>query len=65
MIDREDRNFKLAHGVRITADPETMSKDQLVDEVYDLGNYASSLQTQIRALRAVLHTAMKKGLNNE
>lgn len=65
MIDRENRNFKIAHGVRITADPETMSKDQLVDEVYDLGNYASSLQTQIRALRAVIHTALKKGLTDD
>ena len=65
MIDRENRNFKIAHGVRITADPETMSKDRLVDEVYDLGNYASSLQTQIRALRAVIHTALKKGLTND
>ena len=65
MIDRENRNFKIAHGVRITAYPETMSKDQLVDEVYDLGNYASSLQTQIRALRAVIHTALKKGLTDD
>ena len=65
MIDPENRKFKIAHGVRISADPETMGKDRLVDEVYDLGNYASSLQTQIRALRAVLHTAMKKGLDND
>ena len=63
MIDHKDRKFKIAHGVRISADPETMSKDRLVDDVYDLGNYASSLQTQIRSLRAVIHTAMKKGLD--
>ena len=65
MIDHKDRNYKIAHGVRISADPDTMSRDALIDTIEDLADYASSLQTQIRALRAVLHTAMKKGLDND
>ena len=63
MIDPENRKFKIAHGVRISADPDTMNRDTLIDTIEDLADYASSLQTQIRALRAVLHTAMKKGLD--
>lgn len=61
MIERTDRVFEVARGVRISADPDTLTKDALVDEIYELGSYASSLQTQMRALRGVLQHAIRKG----
>lgn len=60
MIERTDRVFEVARGVRISADPDTLTKDALVDEIYELGSYASSLQTQMRALRSVLQHAIRK-----
>lgn len=60
MIERTDRVFEVARGVRISADPDTLTKDALVDEIYELGSYASSLQTQMRALRGVLQHAIRK-----
>ena len=65
MIDHKDRNYKIAHGVRISADPDSMDRATLIDTIEDLADYASSLQTQIRSLRAVIHTAMKKGLDSD
>lgn len=55
-----ERNFEIARGVRISADPDTLTKDALVDEIYEVGNYASSLQIQMRALRSVLQNALRK-----
>lgn len=55
-----ERNFEIARGVRISADPDTLSRDQVIDELYDIGNYASSLQIQMRALRSVLQNALRK-----
>ena len=65
MIDRNNRKYQIAHGVRIPDNPDNMDRDTLIDTIEDLADYASSLQTQIRTLRAVIHTAVKKGLNNE
>ena len=65
MIDRNNRKYQIAHGVRIPDNPDSMDRDTLIDTIEDLADYASSLQAQIRALRAVIHTAVKKGLNNE
>ena len=65
MINRNDRKYQIAHGVRIPDNPDNMDRDTLIDTIEDLADYASSLQTQIRTLRAVIHTAVKKGLNNE
>ncbi|SMY03747.1 hypothetical protein BSP239C_03606 [Brevibacterium sp. 239c] len=61
MNDRPEREFEIARGVRISADPDTLSKSAVIDELYELGNYASSLQIQMRALRSVLQHAIKKG----
>lgn len=55
-----ERNFEIARGVRITSDPDTLSRDQVIDELYEIGNYASSLQIQMRALRSVLQNALRK-----
>lgn len=55
-----ERHFEIARGVRISADPDTLSKDVLVDELYEVGNYASSLRTQMHALRSVLQAALRK-----
>ena len=55
-----ERHFEIARGVRISADPDTLSKDALVDELYEVGNYASSLRTQMHALRGVLQHAIRK-----
>ena len=56
-----ERNYEIARGVRISADPDTLSRDQVIDELYEIGNYASSLQIQMRALRSVLQNALRKG----
>lgn len=55
-----ERHFEIARGVRISADPDTLSKDALVDELYEIGSYASSLRTQMHALRSVLQAALRK-----
>lgn len=55
-----ERNYEIARGVRISADPDTLSRDQVIDELYEIGNYASSLQIQMRALRSVLQNALRK-----
>lgn len=60
MTESNERVFEVARGVRISADPDTLTKDALVDEIYELGSYASSLQTQMRALRGVLQHAIRK-----
>ena len=61
MTERTDRVFEVARGVRISADPDTLTKDALSwMEIYELGSYASSLQTQMRALRSVLQHAIRK-----
>lgn len=59
--ERTERVFEIAKGVRISADPDTLTKDALVDEIYEVGNYASSLQLQLRTLRSVLQAAITKG----
>lgn len=55
-----ERNFEIARGVRISADPDTLNRDQVIDELYEVGSYASSLQIQMRALRSVLQNALRK-----
>ena len=56
-----ERHFEIARGVRISADPDTLTKDAIIDELYEVGSYASSLQIQMRALRSVLQAAITKG----
>ena len=65
MIDHKDRNYKISPGVRIKSSPESMDRETLIETIEDLADYASTLQVQIRALRAVIHTALKKGLDND
>ena len=65
MINRNNRKYQIAHGVRIPDNPDNMDRDTLIDTIEDLADYASSLQTQIRTLRAVIHPAVKKGLNHD
>ena len=55
-----ERNFEIARGVRMKADPDSLSRDEIIDELYEIGSYASSLQTQMRALRSVLQNALRK-----
>lgn len=55
-----ERHFEIARGVRISADPDTLNRDQVIDELYEVGSYASSLQIQMRALRSVLQNALRK-----
>lgn len=50
----KDRNFEAARFIKIKADPETLSKDELIDEVYELANYASLRVGECITLRNVI-----------
>lgn len=60
MTDIKKRTFELAWGIHISADPETLDKNALIDELYDVANYASRRLSEARALRGVLHNAISK-----
>lgn len=60
-----ERKYELARYIHISANPETLSKDQLVDELFDVANYASQRVSECHALRNIIRSAMKKGLTDD
>jgi hypothetical protein len=50
----KQRNFELARFIRIKADPEQLSRDELIDELYDLANYASLKIGECITLRGII-----------
>ena len=48
------RNFELARFIRARADPETLSRDELIDELYDIANYASLKISENITLRGII-----------
>ncbi|WP_231447293.1 hypothetical protein [Brevibacterium zhoupengii] len=58
-----DRSFRLAYGVGIKADPETLTKDECIDELYDLANFCSRILTEKIAIDRIVREAMAEGLN--
>lgn len=54
------RSYEISRGVRVDKNPDDMSRDELINALDDLGDYTSSLQVQMRALRSVLQHAIKK-----
>ena len=55
-----DRNFEVARFIRIKADPEQLSRDELIDEVYDLANYASLRVGECITLRNIIKNSINK-----
>ena len=56
----KDRNFEAARFIKIKADPETLSKDELIDEVYELANYASLRVGECITLRNIIKNSINK-----
>ena len=56
----KQRNFELARFIRIKADPEQLSRDELIDEVYDLANYASLRVGECITLRNIIKNSINK-----
>lgn len=54
------RSYEISRGVRVDKNPDDMSRDELINAIDDLGEYASSVLIQMRALRSVLQAALRR-----
>lgn len=53
-IDNGQRTFTLAYGVKLPRDPDTLTKAELVEELYSLADFASAKIIEARTLHRVL-----------
>lgn len=58
-----ERNFEAARFIRIKADPETLTRDELIDEVFELANYASLRVGECITLRNISKNSINKQPN--
>lgn len=59
MTDNNERAFELAHGVRISRDPETLSREELIDTLYQIAEYGSQQLISARTLRNLIGARLK------
>ena len=52
--NNHERPFTLAYGVRLKRDPEQLSRDDLLDELYSLAEFASTKIIENRALQSII-----------
>ena len=61
MTDNGPRTYTLAYGVKLSRDPDTLGRDELVDELFSLAEFASSKIAENRALQNILTRHMERG----
>lgn len=54
------RSYEISRGIRVDKNPDEMSREALIEALEDLGDHASSLQIQLRAIRSVLQAALRR-----
>jgi hypothetical protein len=60
-MTNNDRTFTLAYGVKLSRDPDTLNRDELMDELYSVAEFASSKIAENRALQNILARHMERG----
>jgi hypothetical protein len=60
-MTNNDRTFTLAYGVKLPRDPDTLNRDELMDELYSVAEFASSKIAENRALQNILARHMERG----
>lgn len=56
----QERNHELARFIRVKKNPYDMTRDELIDELHVLAEYASHRITEVHSLRNIINNAMKK-----
>lgn len=55
-----ERRFELARGIRIRKSPYDMTREELIDQLYETAEYAARRLIEAQSLRNVLKSAISK-----
>lgn len=56
----DNRKYEIARFIRISDDPEKLTKEQLIEEIFTLGEYASHRVTECHTLRNIIKSSLNK-----
>lgn len=54
-----ERNFTLAWGIRVEKDPDTMTREEAVNALYDVAEFASRAIVEARMLKNIVGTRLE------
>lgn len=57
--DKGARTFTLAYGVKIPRDPESLTHEELIDELYSLAEFTSSKIIEARTMQSILQRRLE------
>lgn len=63
MTDKRLRTFTLAYGVKLTRDPDTLDRDEAIDELFTLAEFTSAKIAENRALQSIISRHLERGTN--
>lgn len=58
---QNDRPYSLAYGVKLKRDPDTLDRDELLDELYSLAEFTSTKIIENRALQGIIARRFERG----
>lgn len=61
MNDKGPRTYTLAYGVKLPRDPDKLTREELLDELYNVAEFASAKLTEARTVQNILQRRLDKG----